>query len=207
MLSSPQSDSCLFIFITLLAHTTTHTISTKNFLQLIPTSLFHSHLFIESFLQFPLTFSSCLCTAVLKIYIKTTFPFLSHLVNSGCIKGPMSKTILGGLTLFWFLSSFSKYRQEEQLLIPYRSGSENWCIAGGRHWWRCLQSWKKIHFTFIDNLNSPPICFKELPYYYRIYSPVKLGSKTLPWNFRIRPQQQHKAKGMWIKCLAVVHQS
>ena len=53
-----MNDRCSFIFITLLLHTTTLTISTKNFLQLISPSLFHPYLFIKSFLQFPLTLSS-----------------------------------------------------------------------------------------------------------------------------------------------------
>ena len=79
-----ETDRCSFIFITLLVHTTTPAISTKNFLQLISTSPFRRHLFIKSFLKFPLTISSfipqhCftylfLHTAILTIYIKSTFP-------------------------------------------------------------------------------------------------------------------------------------
>ena len=44
------------------------------------------------------------------------FPYLSHLAKSGSVKGPMSKGVLWELTLFqptlfWSLTSSSKYRQ------------------------------------------------------------------------------------------------
>ena len=79
-----QNGRCPFIFTTLLEHPTTLTLSTKVFLQLILTSLFRSYLFIKSFLQSLLTFSSSipqhfftsifLRTGILKIHIKNIFP-------------------------------------------------------------------------------------------------------------------------------------
>ena len=79
-----QNGRCSFIFTTLLEHPTTLTLSTKVFLQLILTSLFRSYLFIKSFLQSLLTFSSSipqhfftsifLRTRILKIHIKNIFP-------------------------------------------------------------------------------------------------------------------------------------
>ena len=65
------------------------------------------------------------------------FPYLSHLANAGCVKRQLSKEVMWVPTL-----------------IPYRSDSENWCIAGGSLWWTCLRpEWKTIQSTFFDILN------------------------------------------------------
>ena len=84
MLNFLQNDRCSFIFVILLVHTSTSTISTKNFLRLISISLFRPYLFIKSFLQFPLTLSSSipqhcftslfLRTGILTVHIKSIFP-------------------------------------------------------------------------------------------------------------------------------------
>ena len=84
VVNSLQNDRCSFIFIALPVHATTPTFPTKDFLQLISTSLFRPYLFIKPFLQFALTLSSSipqqffnpffLCTAILSIYIKSIFP-------------------------------------------------------------------------------------------------------------------------------------
>ena len=58
---------------------------------------------------------------------------------------------------------------------------------------------------------SSPICLEIIP----SYSPIKIGSITLPLQFGIRPQQPNNPKNpytktkndMLIKCLPIVHQS
>ena len=109
MLNSLQNDRCSFIFITLLVQPTTPTISTKIFLQLISTSLFCPYLFIKLFLQFPINtlffYTSALFYLPSFAYsnsynLQKYFTYLSHLVNSDCVKEPMSKAALWGLTLF-----------------------------------------------------------------------------------------------------------
>ena len=83
MLNFLQNDRCSFIFVILLMHETTSTISTKKFLQLISISLFRPYLFIKLFLQFPLILSSfipqhCFTSlflhkGILTIHIKSIF--------------------------------------------------------------------------------------------------------------------------------------
>ena len=77
------------------------------------------------------------------------FPYLDHLANSGCVKWPVSKGVLWGLT------------QDSQSLIPYRISSENWCIVVSSLWWRCLQ-WesKAMQSTF----SYPLSLLSLLPY-------------------------------------------
>ena len=54
---------------------------------------------------------------------------------------------------------------------------------------------------------SRPIYFEMLSSYHRIWSPIRLESKTVPFHFGISLQQQHKHKHMWLKCLPDLHQS
>ena len=98
MLNSLQNDRRSFIFITLLVQPTTPTISTKIFLQLISTSLPYSALTL-------FFYASALFYLPSFVYsnsynLQKYFPYLRHLVNSDCVKKPMSKAALWGLTLF-----------------------------------------------------------------------------------------------------------
>ena len=94
-------------------------------LQLFFTYLFGTYILIKSSLQSPLTlpfsipqqfFTSLFFTYSHPYNIhQEYFPYLSHLAKSSSAKGPMSKGVLCEVkmfqpTLFWFLTSFSKYR-------------------------------------------------------------------------------------------------
>ena len=117
------------------------------------------------------------------------FPYLSHLANSGMLKGPpVSKGVLWGLTLFWSLSLLTQSIEKDN------RAHNHWFLIAKSLWWRCLQSeWKTIQSIFFFTLNllslipyptniitrtqipfiyysypSPPICLEVLPSYHRI---------------------------------------
>ena len=105
VLNSLQIGRCSLIFTALLMHTTTLTISTKIFLRLILASLFRPELFIKSFLQSLLTLPSSVPQHFSTPYFCVqqsvqVFSLPQPLANSGWIKGPASKGVLWGLTLY-----------------------------------------------------------------------------------------------------------
>ena len=121
MLNSLKNCRFSLIFTTLLVHTTTTTISTKNpFLYVA--AIFHLSVFAYNHpsYQHP-----------------KYFPYLIDLANSDCVKGQRSYGVL--ISPLWY--------QGSQLLIPYYSGLENWCIAGSSLWWRCLLANYSIHLS------------------------------------------------------------
>ena len=112
MLNSLQNSRCSLIYRSLRVHTTTPTISKKtpflHFSQFSPhyyPLLVHKTIFIihnnTSFLYNSFFTFLFLRTAISSIYNKSVFNYLNHLANTGCVKGPLHKGFLWGLTLLY----------------------------------------------------------------------------------------------------------
>ena len=127
-------------------------------LQSIFISLFSPYLFAKSSLQSLLTLPSSMpqqffSSLFLRITIPTIYPktfalpqpFSQFRLHEGTIElGSLARTE----TVL-----ISPFLQGSQLLIPYRPGSESWCIASSSLRLRCMQSeWHSIQSTFYDTL-------------------------------------------------------
>ena len=148
MLNFLQNGRCCFTSTTLLMHTTTLAISTKNsFLYFSQFSTSDSTLTCSQnhkmILTIPTNISLFLRITISTIYTKNIFPTsaIQPTQTDSREQGPREsyKDRLS-FNLFLLPQRMYSHNRESQPLIPYRPGLENWCIAGSSHWWRCLQS-------------------------------------------------------------------
>ena len=161
LLNSLEKVSCFFLFTTLLLYTTTHAISNKNpflcFSQFSPqnhpynptnTSFLHTSVILHL-----LIFLYNLPNNLHQKY----FPTSAIEPIQAASRDHETRRSCEDWHCFNLSNSCSKYgqwKQGSQLLTPYCSGSENWCIAGRSPWQRCLQSeWQTIQSTFSHTLN------------------------------------------------------
>ena len=90
MPNSLQNAGCSFIVTNLLVHTTTPSISTKNLFYL-PIPLVHK-IILTILNNTPFLYNSAILHP--NNLHQKYFPYLSHLVNSGCVKGQGSYGVL-----------------------------------------------------------------------------------------------------------------
>ena len=153
--------AAFFLFTTLLLYTTTHAISNKNpflyFSQFSPQN--HpcnpTNNFLPPYLSnfAPLNFS----VQPSEQPTPKIFPYSAIELIQAASRDHETRMSCENWYCFNLSNSCSKYgqwKQGSQLLTPYCSVSENWCIAGRSPWQRCLQfEWQTIQSTFSHILN------------------------------------------------------
>ena len=135
------STNLSLIFTTLLAHTTTPTISNKN-------------LFLY-FSQFSPSYPTltCLQNHPWKLHWHYLSPYSGN-SSEPFIQFRQRHRARELESLVTTDTGYDSNNGSSQSLIPYCSSSESWCIAGSSLWWRCLPSeWETIQSIFSQNLD------------------------------------------------------